>query len=130
LRNVVNVVAPGIATDFSGGMVRDNPDLRPFRRVGAANGVLRRVAGVVPNARLKEARPGRTGSFIISVTVDEFTEALHLKLISRGPAQDQALDPQLLCRDGLWCPDGGDHGEISQRRAVVVKAEGGLLCWH
>ena len=70
MRIVVNVVAQGIATDFSGGMVRDNPDLRPFRRVGAANGVLRRVTGVVPNARLKEARPvsGRAGSFIISVT--------------------------------------------------------------
>ena len=57
-RITANVVAPGaIQTDFSGGMVRDNPDLRPFRRVGAANGVLRGVTGVVPNARLKEARP-------------------------------------------------------------------------
>ena len=72
----VNVVAPGaIASDFGGGVVRDNPDLNrliagtiPLGRVGLPDDIGRGVAAILsddfawPTARASSCRADRTSS--------------------------------------------------------------------
>ena len=55
----VNVIAPGaVATDFSGGMLRDNPDIQKF------------VAGTVALGRV--GQPDDIGTAVVSVLSDNF----------------------------------------------------------